>query len=575
MVKNYLTLPLSNQIENIIDNGVTDAETKSSLKNIVAILQNPFKNTNTEYKLNKYLDKSDLLCPLIQHSINDEVDVVSSNGEAIYDIVSTKGVQLSLRFQMKHILEKVGIPSEIDESALEPTIFSSFVNGQLWHEKIRNFPNSVCLPYFLYFDEFEINNCLGTHSDGITGIYFSFPFLEGVSPFENVFIGGFIKSEYFRAFGNDKCLGSLIEEIKFLEKNGIVLNLPSGETPVTLILGLIVGDNLGVNSICDLSRSFSATHYCRFCTFNKNQAKFCSKIPLDNKRTIENYNSALLNLSFKQSGIQKNSIFNSIPSFHVMKNYFVDLMHDVYEGICHYNLTHVLNYYINKIKLFSLETFNRRKLNFHYGPIDKDSISGEITLNDIKNKKLKMSGNEMKCFIKYFPLIIGDLITQGDEVWQFLINFLNIIDILLSKAISNEKLLFLSEIIEQHLNDYVRLFDDSLKPKHHLLIHYPEVIKYSGVPTNYWCFPFEAKHKEIKSYARVTNSRKNICLTLGKKAQLSLSSFLTQPVRQSIVVESSHEIKSKYHSLLCTKFDIEHSMISGYSKIHYNGTIKK
>lgn len=228
---------------------------------------------------------------------------------------------------------------------------------------------------------------MGSHADGITGVYFSFPFLEGLSNFGKFFVGGFIKSEYFTAFGNDECLSGLIEEIKFLEKTGIVLNLPYGDTPVVLILGLIVGDNLGVNSVCDLRKSFSATHYCRFCTCDKNQAKIFSETQSNKRRTIENYDSALLTLTFKESGIKKNSIFNSIPSFHVMENYFADLMHDVFEGICHYNFTHVLNYYFNVVKLFSLETFNRKNLNFHYG-LDKGSVSGEITTNDLKNKKI-------------------------------------------------------------------------------------------------------------------------------------------------------------------------------------------
>lgn len=69
-----------------------------------------------------------------------------------------------------------------------------------------------------------------------------------------------------------------------------------------------------------------------------------------------------------------------------------------------------------------------------------------------------MSGSEMKCFTHYFSLIFGDLIEQDDEVWQFVINFRNITDILLSKIITNEKLSLLSGMIDKHLVDFVRLF---------------------------------------------------------------------------------------------------------------------
>jgi len=49
---------------------------------------------------------------------------------------------------------------------------------------------------------------------------------------------------------------------------------------------------------------------------------------------------------------------------------------------------------------------------------------------------------------------------------------------------------------------YTHFFNDTLKPKHHFLIHYPSIIEQSGPPRNYWCFRFEGKHKELKIYAR-------------------------------------------------------------------------
>lgn len=73
---------------------------------------------------------------------------------------------------------------------------------------------------------------------------------------------------------------------------------------------------------------------------------------------------------------------------------------------------------------------------------------------------------------------------------------------------------------------YVRLFSDTLKPKHYLLIHYPIVIEYSGPPKHYWCFRFEGKHKEVEIYARSTSSRKNVTLTFAKKFQFKFAHHL-------------------------------------------------
>ncbi|KAF0732238.1 Uncharacterized protein FWK35_00018846 [Aphis craccivora] len=129
------------------------------------------------------------------------------------------------------------------------------------------------------------------------------------------------------------------------------------------------------------------------------------------------------NLEFSKSfsaSVYKESLLNKILSFHVTSNYFVDVMHDVFEEY---------------LKLFSLETLNRRKSNFDYGTIE-----------------------------------------------------------------------------------------------------------YSGPPRHYWCFRFEAKHKELKLYAHATTSRKNITLTLAKKFAYSL---IQQPI-PSIMLKEKDIVVSKH-----------------------------
>lgn len=75
----------------------------------------------------------------------------------------------------------------------------------------------------------------------------------------------------------------------------------------------------------------------------------------------------------------------------------------------------------------------------------------------------------------------------------------------------------LTILIEKHNSDYVKYFQDNLKPKHHILIHYSTIILKSGPPRHFWCFRYEAKHKELKMYARAITPRRNICLTLANK----------------------------------------------------------
>lgn len=91
----------------------------------------------------------------------------------------------------------------------------------------------------------------------------------------------------------------------------------------------------------------------------------------------------------------------------------------------------------------------------------------------------------MMSFVFFFPIIIGDLIPENDEIWAFVLVLVQIIDLLLSFKFTEEKIILLQQLIKQHNTNYVLLFGDNLKPKHHLLIHCPSIIKYSGPPRHY------------------------------------------------------------------------------------------
>jgi len=111
----------------------------------------------------------------------------------------------------------------------------------------------------MYIDDFEINNPLSSHASvhSISAIYYSFPLIDQSKPVN------------MKDFGNDLCLNKLIYQINDLEVNCIVIDTQCGPKKVHFILGLFLGDNLGLNSICEFSKSFSANYFCRFCKADK------------------------------------------------------------------------------------------------------------------------------------------------------------------------------------------------------------------------------------------------------------------------------------------------------------------
>lgn len=88
-------------------------------------------------------------------------------------------------------------------------------------------------------------------------------------------------------------------------------------------------------------------------------------------------------------------------------------------------------------------------------------------------------------------------------------------------------------ILQVEIHEYSllrnELFPNTLKPKHHFLIHYPRVMKIIGPLANVSSSRDEAKHQEGKQAARAAICRKNINHTIAVRHQLKLNfKFFTQ-----------------------------------------------
>lgn len=244
-------------------------------------------------------------------------------------------------------------------------------------------------------------------------------------------------------------------------------------------------------------------------------------------------------------------------------------------GICHYDIAHILLYYIYECKLFTLEELNICKNNFNYGQIEIGNMSPPIKFEEhLQKKKFKMSARQMMTFTHFLPLMIGHFIPKNDEVWAFFLGLLKIIDIIMSFKISKSEIILLRLLIKEHNEQFTRLFKDTLKPKFHLLVHYPTVIEHSGPPRKFWCFRYESKHKEFKIYAHAITSRKNICLTLAKKNQMKFASFLLEN-HAEFQVENCNKITSNFSDFISNQLGTVTDEFTSYSKLDYKGTTYK
>lgn len=394
-------------------------------------------------------------------------------------------------------------------------------------------------PYLLYQDDFEVDNPLGSKAgaDKISGVYLSFALLPDskISKLENIRTCCYTKSSDI-SHGNNSNFMPLINVLKDLEEFGV--NVPSrdGNIQVHLLLAAVTGDNLGLNSILGFVKSFSANHFCRKCNCSKSVMQIQVKEDHTKLRNNENYSEAVDKNDVFETGVKENCVFNIIKSFNIIDNVTCDIMHDIFEGIAHYELCDILNYLIFKQKYFSLSLFNARKRSFDYGPEDNKNKTVDVKIQHIMKKKLKMSASEMKCFLHFLPLIIGDLVPTDNNVWIFLQLLLKLVETALLPSFTETILIEFRSLIAEHHQTYLNIFGGNLKPKHHFILHYITTIKKLGPIKKLWSMRFEAKHKENKNYANTITSRKNILLSLAIKSNyqfaynISLKTIFEKPL---------------------------------------------
>lgn len=364
---------LFSPIADYIEKNVTNENLLNS-NSLLLFLRNPFHNCKTFYTFVKTLKNKDVWEDVNEFDIDNKIAPAFLRNEITFTEKRTKGVIMPLKFQFKKFFELPNVLNDTLENINQISTldgkYKNIINGTLWKEKMYFHKGKNVIPYIIYFDEFEINNPLGSHkgAQAIAAFYYSFPTLpeHHLSSLNNIFPALFFKSRD-KSFGNDASLKILVRDVKELEENGITIKINNNEMKIYFVLGLITGDNLGLNSILGFTKSFSSKFYCRHCLCNKDESSRLTQEIQEKLRTEINYTENI-NMNetpekrLKLTGISENSIFNSISSFHVVKNFYGDIMHDLFEGVCEYDISQILLHIIETEKIISIELLNENAL---------------------------------------------------------------------------------------------------------------------------------------------------------------------------------------------------------------------
>lgn len=453
-----------------------------ALELILKFIESPFEEFMTEHKLISYLEKNDF------YKRPTEFSVDSSNLVENISETNSKVVLTDVKFNFakflgtNNMLERITNHMTDLENSEDADTYRNFVQGKIWKKKKEMFEGKLIIPYLIYADDFEINNPLGSKSGKhtIAGTYSQILCLP---PDVSSALDTIIPLMYFRTMEkkinhsglnvNHILYHKLIEQLIDIEVNGINVKQSNGTyVKVYMVLGLINGDNLGMNEILGFTTSFNAAYCCRICRIDKSTRQSATENITSLKRDSENYKE---DVAAASAGVKEECVFNRIASFTVVDNIVVDEMHDFLEGNAHYVMCKIILDLIEK-GFFTLEYLNVKVQNFNYAFNDKKNLPPLITLDHLKRSKLKTTSEQMLVFINYFALYIDDKVFSNDDSYVLYQTMVQISDILMKFEISKGELILLEKLIEEHHEMYIKLFKDTLKPKMHNMLHYKEVI---------------------------------------------------------------------------------------------------
>lgn len=152
---------------------------------------------------------------------------------------------------------------------------------------------SVLLPLFIFYDDWEVGNPLGSHA-GVNKFNAIYALIRCLPPnillrLPSIIFSTFIYVSDKKQSTNKNVFAHLIKELNFLRREGISIIINGVKYVVKFQLTLIICDNLGLKAILGFVELFKSNHYCRFCRASSIQAATMTEEDESLLRTIENY----------------------------------------------------------------------------------------------------------------------------------------------------------------------------------------------------------------------------------------------------------------------------------------------
>lgn len=440
----------------------------------------------------------------------------------------------------KAMSEKVHVPQE----------FRSYADGQYFTENPFLAKDEFTIALVLYIDDFEVANPLGTSKlkHKMCAVYWVIANIPSKyrSTLSSIQLALLCNTSTVKECGYAKVFQPLIYDLKLLEQNGVYLEQLGASVKGTLLY--VAADNLAAHSLAGFLESFTVDKFCRFCLASSRdtqQQEVCSGF--FQLRDKESHDRQVQEMREDPGMTRAYGVKGACPltenleHFHVVSGYPPDILHDILEGIVPVELSLCLTDLIGK-SYFTLDMLNQAIRYFKYSFSDKTDRPQVIGKGFSSKGTIGGNGHENWCLIRLLPFLIGHSVPEGDNTWEILMLLKDITELAVAPKHTEETLNFLDCKIAEHRRLLQSTFPDfRLRPKHHFVEHYPQLVRKFGPLSEVWTMRFEGKHKFFKRVIRTAQNFKNVAMTLATKHQkavsyhLDCSSFFRPSVEMSKV----------------------------------------
>lgn len=374
----------------------------------------------------------------------------------------------------------------------------------------------------VFADDFEVTSGLKTKTviHNVTGVYFRIRNLpaEYNSRLDNIHLTALVKVQDLKQsdVSFDNVMKKIVSEIQELQTIGIQLDC--GMRIMGTMISLIA-DNLGANGMFGLIKCFNTDGFCRICECAKVQSEKMTLESPELMRSQEKYldyvEIAKVSENRKESkGIDQYCLFNDLDYFHIFKNYSIDIMHDMNEGVLRVFMKLFFDTLIAR-KVLSGNDIVRKVRDHVYGLLNQRNKPSKLML--IKNN-LNQNASQSYTLFTHLPFIFNNEIDKISDIWSLMEMLSKIVQIVFSTKITDRDLTRLNCLIPTFLHGLIGN-NVSLTPKLHNMIHYVTVIRNMGPLIHMWAMRMEAKHRVFTKIANNMNCFKNITETLSTRHQ--------------------------------------------------------